>query len=249
MTEMARRIALLLLLIATSVVHGQRTARTYAPVFDARSMSATIDHPYLPLIPGAEYRFQGTGASRGETTIVTVTNETRSILGVPARVVHDRVFRGDTLVEDTYDWYAQDAAGNVWYLGEDTKEYKNGKLASTEGSWEAGVRGARPGIAMPANPAKHIGERYQQEQLDGVAEDRGRVVATHASITVKAGTYQDCIETEDTTPLEPVVRERKFYCRGVGLVRERESEATASELVAVKRGTGSERQPRRLRER
>jgi len=101
---------------------------------------------------------------------------------------------------------------------------------------------------MPANPAKHIGERYQQEQLAGVAEDRGRVIAIHASITVKAGTYQDCIETEDTTPLEPAVRERKLYCRGVGLVRERESDNTSSELVEVKRRAGSERRPRRLRE-
>ena len=243
----ARRIALLPFLFATTVVNGQKTARTYAPTFDPRTMSATINNPYLPLVPGAEYRFQGTGASRGETTIVTVTNQTRSIRGVDARVVHDRVFRGDTLVEDTYDWYAQDAAGNVWYLGEDTKEYKNGKLASTDGSWEAGVRGAEPGIAMPANPARHIGELYRQEHLAGVAEDRGRVIAVHASITVKAGTYQDCVETEDTTPLEPNVKERKLYCRGVGLVLERESATTSSELVEVKRGTSSERPPRRLR--
>ena len=215
---------------------AQGTVRTYAPAFDPRSMSATIDNPSLPLVPGTEFHFAGTGTSRGETTIVTVTNETRSILGVRARVVRDRVFRGDTLVEDTYDWYAQDTAGNVWYLGEDTKEYKNGRLVGTEGSWEAGVRGAKAGIAMPANPSAHIGELYNQEQLKGVAEDRGVVIAVHASITVPAGTYRDCVETEDTTPLEPAVRERKFYCRGVGVVRERESAKAGSDLVEVKAG-------------
>ena len=215
--------------------HGQRATATYAPTFDPRSMSATIDNPYLPLVPGTEFRFRGTGASSRETTIITVTNETRMILGVRARVVRDRVFLGDTLVEDTFDWYAQDAAGNVWYLGEDTKEYKHGKLVGTEGSWEAGARGAEAGIAMPAKPEAHIGELYRQEQLAGVAEDRGKVVAMHASITVPAGTYRDCVETEDTTPLEPDVRERKFYCRGFGLVRERESARAGSELVGVRK--------------
>jgi hypothetical protein len=200
-------------------------------------MSATIDNPYLPLTPGMELHFRGTGSSRGETTIVTVTSETRVILGIRARVVRDRVFRGDTLVEDTFDWYAQDAAGNVWYLGEDTKAYKHGKFVGAEGSWEAGVRGATAGIAMPANPSAHIGELYRQEQLVGVAEDRGRVIAMRASVTVAAGTYRDCVETEDTTPLEPDLRERKFYCRGIGLVRERESPSAGSELVES-RGLG-----------
>ena len=222
-------------LATASSLCAQRSVRTFAPTFDSQSMSATIDNPYLPLVPGTEFRFQGTGALAHETTIVTVTTETRLILGVQARVVRDRVFHGDTLIEDTFDWYAQDAAGNVWYLGEDTKEYRNGKVVSTEGSWEAGVRGAKAGIAMPAKPAAHIGELYQQEQLAGVAEDRGKVIAMHASITVRAGTYRDCVETEDTTPLEPDVRERKFYCRGVGLVRERESARAGSELAAVRK--------------
>jgi hypothetical protein len=211
----------------------------YAPAFDRASRSARIDNPYLPLVPGTELRFAGTGTSRGETTIVTVTNETRSVLGVRARVVRDRVFRGDTLVEDTYDWYAQDAAGNVWYLGEDTKEYKNGRFVGAEGSWEAGVHGAEPGIAMPANPAERIGELYRQEHLAGVAEDRGVVKAIRQSVTVPAGTFRDCVETEDTTPLEPAVRERKFYCRGVGMVRESESSRAGSELVERRSGRTS----------
>jgi len=234
-------------LLLSTPAFGQRSGQTFAPAFEPRSMSATIDNPYLPLVPGTELRFRGTGASSHETTIITVSNETRSILGIQARVVHDRVFRGDTLVEDTFDWYAQDAAGNVWYLGEDTKEYKQGKLVGTEGSWEAGVHGAQAGIAMPANPAAHIGEMYRQEQLAGVAEDRGKVVAIHASITVAAGIYRDCVETEDTTPLEPDVRERKFYCRGVGLVRERESAAAGSELVEVRSTTRPSKSPTRLR--
>lgn len=222
-------------LVVSGVAAAQESARTFAPTFDPHAMSATIDNPYLPLIPGTEFRFQGTGALAHETTVVTVTNETRLILGIHARIVRDRVFHGDTLVEDTFDWYAQDAAGNVWYLGEDTKEYKHGKLVGTEGSWEAGVRGAKAGIAMPAKPATHIGELYRQEHLAGVAEDRAKVIAMRASVTVLAGTYRDCVETEDTTPLEPDVRERKFYCRGVGLVRERESARAGSELVGIRR--------------
>jgi hypothetical protein len=186
----------------------------YAPTIDPADFVDVIDNPYMPLTPGTTTVFQG-GTERVE---VTVTHDTRVILGVTAVVVHDQAFDGDELIEDTFDWFAQDRAGNVWYLGEDTKELENGKVVSTAGSWEAGVDGAQPGIVMPAVPV--IGETYRQEFYEGEAEDMATVIETGGSVTVPAGTYEDTLVTEDVTPLEPDLLEHKTYARGVGVVKE-----------------------------
>ena len=119
-------------------------------------------------------------------------------------------------VEDTFDWYAQDRAGNVWYLGEQTREFENGRVVSTEGSFEAGVDGAQAGIAMPARP--RVGCRYRQEDYAGHAEDRGGVFSLREQVTVPTGHYTDVVMTRETNPLEPRVLEYKFYARGVGQV-------------------------------
>jgi hypothetical protein len=132
--------------------------------------------------------------------------------------VHDQVFTGPELTEDTFDWYAQDAAGNVWYFGERTEELEGGKVTSREGSWEAGVDGAQPGIVMLADPV--VGETYRQEYLKGEAEDIARVIDLAGHATVKAGTYDDVLVTEEWTPLEPKILEHKSYARGVGVVLE-----------------------------
>jgi hypothetical protein len=133
------------------------------------------------------------------------------------------------VVEDTHDWFAQDRDGNVWYLGEDTTSYEDG-TPSTEGSWEAGVDGAEAGLVMPAEP--RVGDGFQQEHLDGVAEDRARVLDVAASWRTPFGTWDDLLETEDTTPLEPDVVERKYYARGIGLVAEvDDTEGQVTELV------------------
>jgi hypothetical protein len=205
------------------------------PRFDPSGFAAAVTNPWYPLVPGTTWRYAGTGRSASETNVVTVTGETRMILGIRATVVHDQVFVDGRLTEDTRDWYGQDREGNVWYLGEDSREMRDGRVVGTEGSWEAGVGGARSGIAMWADPAAHLGEPYRQEYLRGEAEDMGKVVALHPSVTVPQGTFRDCIETEDTSPLEPSVREHKFYCRGVGPVREVESHGEGSELVAVEK--------------
>ena len=207
----------------------------YAPRLDARTFASAVTNPYFPLVPGTTFRYNGTGDAAGETTVTTVTPDTREIMGIRATVVHDQVFDGNELKEDTYDWYAQDADGNVWYLGEDTKEYKNGRVTSTEGSWEAGVGGAKPGIAMWADPAAHMFTPYHQEYLSGVAEDMGKVTSVHGDVVVPYGKFRDCVETEDTSALEPQVREHKYYCRGVGIVKEVESAKEGSELVAVEK--------------
>jgi hypothetical protein len=169
---------------------------------------APIDNPYLPLRPGSRWVYRETDAGGAvQRVVVKVTHRTRLIAnGVMARVVHDTVTEKGRLVEDTYDWYAQDRRGNVWYLGEDTKEYENGKVVSTEGSWEAGVDGARPGLAMPARP--RVGLQYRQERLEGEAEDTARVL----------GRFGDTLLTRDWNPLERGAVEYKLYARGVGLV-------------------------------
>lgn len=207
----------------------------YAPRLDPASFSSAVTNPYFPLVPGTTFRFRGTGEAKDETNVVTVMTETRQVSGIRATVVHDQVFEGGQLVEDTYDWYAQDAAGTVWYLGEDTKEYRNGSVVSTQGSWEAGVNGGKAGIIMWADPAKHVGETYRQEYLPGAAEDMGKVVSLQESVVVPYGRFDGCIKTEDTTPLEPKVLEHKIYCRGVGVVEEGESAREGSELVAVEK--------------
>jgi hypothetical protein len=186
-----------------------------------------IDNPYFPLTPGSRwvYRETATDGSK-QRVVVKVTDRTRLIAnGVKARVVRDTVSERGQVIEDTFDWYAQDARGNVWYLGEDTKEYENGKVVSTKGSWEAGVDGARGGLIMPAHPRP--GMRYRQEYLAGEAEDKARVVSV----------FEDSVLTREWTPLEPKRFEYKLYARGVGTVLELSvPSGDREELVSFTRG-------------
>ena len=148
---------------------------------------------------------------------VTVLDETHTVaLGIEARVVHDLVTADGAVVEDTLDWYAQDADGNIWYLGEETAEYEDGRVVSTEGSWEAGVDGAQPGIAVPADPEPGTG--YRQEYLADEAEDEAVVLSVSEQVEVPTGRYTDALLTRDSTPLEPEVSELKFYAPDVGPV-------------------------------
>jgi hypothetical protein len=148
---------------------------------------------------------------------MTVTTDTKVILGVTTIVVRDQAYENGVLVEDTFDWYAQDKAGNVWYFGEDTKELDaNGNVISTEGSWEAGVNGAEPGIVMEANPKK--GDKYQQEFAADVAEDMAQVIGFEDSFCVRYGCFEDVLVTKEWTPLEHGVVENKYYAKGVGFI-------------------------------
>lgn len=197
-----------------------RSAEPYAPTIDPADFVATVDNPYFPLVPGTRWVLRGSGDAAGEMDEIEVLAETRTVMGVACTVVRDVVSEDGELVEVTDDWYAQDADGNVWYFGEETAEYRGGEPVSTAGSWEAGVDGAQPGIIMPAQPA--IGVVYRQEFYAGEAEDMAEVVVTGVSATVPAGSYDEVLVTEDWTPLEPDVRERKFYAPGVGLIMERQ---------------------------
>ena len=188
------------------------------PTPDPADFVARIDNPYLPLVPGTTWTYEATGVDVAETITVTVTDQTRVVAGVTTTVVHDEVVDADgTLVEDTYDWYAQDRAGNVWYFGEDTTSY-DGDEISTEGSWEAGVNGAQAGVVMLARP--RVGDGYQQEYDPGNAEDRAEVLSIDDQVVVGDTTYDDVVATVETTPLEPDLAEKKYYAPGVGAVLE-----------------------------
>jgi hypothetical protein len=189
---------------------------------------ARIDNPYLPMLPGTTYIYRGTEDGDEERNVVEVTHETKSILGVQAVVVRDTVSdRRGGLIEQTLDWFAQDTAGHVWYLGEDSKDYEHGQVVSTEGSWEAGVGGAQPGILMMAQPGK--GVAYRQECAPGVAEDSAQILDLKTSVETSRDDYGHALRIREWTPLEPGVAEEKYYVKCIGLVK----------VVVVKGGKGS----------
>jgi hypothetical protein len=199
------------------VVKGQRYQPDLPPPGD---FVAVVDNPYMPWIPGSKAVFEGVSDGQRERNVVAVTDRTKVVMGVTTTVVHDQVFSANgELAENTYDWYAQDSAGNVWYFGEDTAELANGKVTSTHGSWEAGVDGALPGVVMLAQPT--VGEAYHQEFRRGEAEDQGKVIALDDTVTVPYGPFDSVLVTADTTPVEPQVLEHKFYAPGIGVVMER----------------------------
>jgi hypothetical protein len=179
---------------------------------DPADFVSHVDHPYWPMAPGSRWVYRE-GPQR---VVVMVTDRTKRIEGIPATVVHDIVTEDGELVEDTWDWYAQDKDGNLWYLGEQTKEYEQGKVKSTEGSWEAGVDGAEAGIVLPAKP--EVGMAYRQEHLEGEAEDEARILSVDEKAEVPFGTFDHVLLTKDFTRLEPALLEHKFYARGVGPV-------------------------------
>jgi len=178
-----------------------------------------IDNAWFPLRPGTSYVYAGVKDGKPSRDVVRVTNATRMIQGVRTTAVDDRLYVRGRLAERTTDWYAQDRAGNVWYYGEDTAELDpHGRVTSTEGTWRAGVNGARAGIYMPAHP--HLGGSGIQEYYSGHAEDHFRVVALHAHVATPKLSSARALLTEEWTPLEPGVLDHKFYVRGVGTVLE-----------------------------
>ena len=203
----------------------------YQPHIDPAEFGPVVDNPYFPLTPGTKFEYAETSDDGKYANEIEVTRETKEILGVKCVVVHDVVKNGDKILEDTFDWYAQDLKGNVWYFGEDTKEiHKDGKV-NTEGSWQAGVDGAQPGMVMPAKPAP--GEPYRQEYLAGEAEDMGQIIAIDESVTVPYGTLTGCVRTKEWSMLESG-SEKKWYAKGIGFVREEAPDGN-SVLISVTR--------------
>ena len=200
----------MLVLVVTGCTGFSQAEKAYAPRIDPTDFTTTIDNEYFPLKPGTTFVYEG-GAERDE---MSVTSEAKKVMGVECVVVNDKAWEEGKLVEQTYDWYAQDKKGNVWYFGEDTKEIKNGKVVSTKGSWEAGVDGAKPGIMMQAHPK--VGDVYRQEYYPGQAMDMAKVLGSNESVRVPYGSFHHVLKTKEWTPLEPIFFEHKYYVRGVG---------------------------------
>jgi hypothetical protein len=193
-----------------------------------------IDNPYFPLPAGAKWEYEireGNGSKQKDT--LEVLKETRNVNGVQATVVRDMVSTGDQIVEDTFDWFAQDKYGNVWYVGESVDNYVGGVLVGHKGSWEWGVDGALPGIIMWADPSAHLNEEYRQEYYLGQAEDMGQVLSVNESVTVPFGSFDQVVKTFDFSKLETNAKEQKFYAAGIGLIKEMDLNSN-EEVVLIK---------------
>lgn len=188
----------------------------YDPIIDPANFVTGIDNPYFPLVPGTTFIYEGETSEGLEHDEFIVTHKTRVIMGVTCIEVRDRVTLDGKLAEDTRDWFAQDIDGNVWYFGENTHELENGLITTIDGSFMAGVDGAKAGIIMQAKP--RIGDFYRQEFDLGNAEDFAEVTGLNAKVKVPFGSFHKCLRTEETTPLEPDLLEDKYYCPGVGNV-------------------------------
>jgi hypothetical protein len=190
----------------------------YNPVINPSDFVNNIDNPLFPLTPGTTFIYEGMTEKGNEHDEVKVTHNTKVILGVTCTEVRDTSTVDGVLAEDTLDWYAQDKDGNVWYFGENAKQYdENGEIAGIEGSWKAGVDGAKPGIIMEAHP--QVGDVYRQEFALGIAEDMAEALSLNESVSVNSVTYNNCLKTKEFSPLEPDALENKFYAPGVGNIQ------------------------------
>src|SRR5262249_37786068 len=201
-----------LLITAAVVCVGAK----YQPRIDPSDFQSQITNQYFPLVPGTRYEYLETVFGEKLNREVTVTSETKTVMGVKCVSVHEVLTANGEVREDTYDWYAQDKQGAVWYFGEATIEIKPGRRRSSAGSWEAGVGGALPGIVMPAEAKP--GAPYRQEYYPNWAEDMGQIVATGETVTVPAGTFTNCLRTREWSMLESGT-EKRWYAPRIGLVR------------------------------
>jgi hypothetical protein len=182
---------------------------------EERELSTTGRNPYFILEPGY-YLVLKKGA---EQVTITVLDSTKKVGDIETRVVEERETEDGNLVEVSRNYYAISTRTNsVFYFGEDVDDYKNGKVSGHRGSWVAGVKGAEFGLMMPG--ILLLKSRYYQEIAAGVAMDRAEIVGLKETVRTEAGEFKDCLKTEETTPLEPGVKEYKYYAPGVGLVQD-----------------------------
>jgi hypothetical protein len=195
-------------------------ARSTAPGFDPASFAHPVDNPYFPLTPGLVTRLRGNDEGEHLSEVVQVTDRIKAILGVDATVFRDVVRRADgSVAEKTHDWYAADDLGNVWYLGEDTATYdEDGHVESREGSWQAGVHGAVPGVLVPADPRTSTATRPEFQK--GVAEDQSWFVQHVGRLQSHGRRFDDVIRSLEWSRLEPGVVSQKFYAAGLGIIAE-----------------------------
>jgi hypothetical protein len=222
---------------AVVVVTRSSTAASPDPPLPSPDQFApAVTNPWFPLEPGTVFVSRGTEDGDKIRDVFTVTHKTKTILGVKTTVIDDRVYVNGRLEERTTDWYAQDEAGNVWYLGEATATLdEQGRVKSHAGTWRAGVDGAKAGIFMPADP--RVGQKGQQEIYKGHAEDHFEILSLKAHVKTPAVSSTRALLTRETTPLEKGVVDHKTYVRGYGTVREETVKGgnETLELVSVKR--------------
>lgn len=234
--EMKKRMALVAALGAAAVATAAATAGTGgAPSMPpASSFSARVDNPWFPLLRGTRWVYTGVKDGKRTRDVVKVTPRTKTIEGVPCVAVSDRLYMRGRLEERTTDWYSQDSRGNVWYFGENTAELDaHGHVTSTEGTWEAGVNGAKAGIYIPGHP--RVGQTGLQEFLKGHAEDHFEVIGLFDTVAPRGPA--NTLLTKEWTPLEPNVIDHKMYVHGIGTVLEQSQRGPneRNELVSVTR--------------
>jgi hypothetical protein len=196
-----------------------------------------VDNPWFPLKPGTTYVYRGIKDGQPSRDVLKVTHKTKEIQGAACIVVQDLLYIRGKVHERTTDWYTQDKDGNVWYFGEQTAEFdKQGRVTSTEGTWQAGRNGAIPGIFFPANPK--LGRSGRQEFYKGHAEDHFEVVGLNVTVKVPYMSSKRALLTKEWTPLEPGVLDHKFYVRGIGTVLEQTVKGgnERNALVSFQRG-------------
>ena len=219
-------------LAAREQICGQLGGGKFNPVINPANFSTNISNPYFPLKPGTKFVYEGATAAGFEHVEFVVTRKTRLLSGVKCVEVHDTSAVDGVIVEDTLDWFAQDKAGNVWYFGEDSKQYADGFLVGIDGSWRAGVDDAKPGIVMKANPK--LKDVYRQEFAISEAEDSAEVIALGQATSANGKAYKNALVTHEFSGLEPSANERKFYVPNVGNVLTIDDETgERSALVSV----------------
>jgi hypothetical protein len=213
---------------------AESSKRTAAAAVDPGNFVRHVTNPYFPLKPGTRLVYRGAEEGQSQVDRVFVTHKTKTILGVRTTVVRDVVSHKGHVLERTFDWYAQDKRGNVWYFGENTRSFENGHV-SREGSWKAGRDGAQAGIIMKAHP--HVPVAYRQEYYKGHAEDQAWVVRRGGKVHVRYGTFRHKLVTFEWTRLEPGILAKKVYAPGIGIALERSMSGPSetSELVRVRR--------------
>jgi hypothetical protein len=215
------------IMLAGAAASPARAQARPQPVFPA---TPVISNPYLPMQPGVSLGYDGKIGGKPEHDVVTTLGSTKTITGIHCVVQRDTGWVSGIVVEVTFDYFAQDTAGNVWYMGEFATQYAHGKPAGHSGSWQAGRGGAAAGIIMEAHPS--AGDSYLQESFPGHALDAATVLSTTASVSVPLGTWLgNVLLTKEFSQLEPGQVEHKWYVSGIGNVRATQVRGKPSEYL------------------
>lgn len=226
------------IIVASSIALGGSTSAApwQGAGTDPADFQLAITNPLFPISITGPKLFTGTetDADTGEVIETRlesrVIEQTETLLGVRLTVLEEKAYADGELIEMALDYFAQHRDGSVYYFGERVDNYEDGELRDHAGQWLSGEGANAPGIIMPANPI--VGTTYQSEDAPGVAEDMYTVVSLGEHVETPAGSWDGCMKTKDFTPLEPGVTEFKYYCPGVGLVREEASDGVL-ELTSV----------------